>query len=192
MEFQIEETYSKQDFAGLVAAVQYRMDRRRRGKLLLKLIKAVLGIWALAAGISGFAMLLKDGTEILGADAGTAGAMTVVLPCLVLSVCGVYLLLSLRRTPLGAGAAWRSYPEKGKLLTYRATEDGVICQSEGSRLNFAYSLVQCVLEDRERFYLFVDQRAAHMLRKDGFVQGAPEEFRAFITQKTGQPVEMIK
>ena len=118
--------------------------------------------------------------------------MTVVLPCLVLTVCGGYLLLSLRRTPLGAGAAWRSYPEKGRLLTYRVTDDGITCQSAGSLLNFEYALVQCVLEDQERFYLFVDQRAAHMLRKDGFTQGTAEDFRAFIEKKTGKPVEYIK
>ena len=156
------------------------------------MLKAALGIWAISAGVRGLALLWVDGAEIFGPSVGSVEVLTMVLPCLVMIVCGALLLLSLSRTPAGTGSSWRSYPEKGKLLIYRLTDDGAACQSAGSLLNFEYSLIQCVLEDRERFYLFVDRRAAHMLRKDGFAQGTPEEFRTFITQKTGQPVEYIQ
>lgn len=192
VEFRVEETYEKRDFTGLVTAVRYRKERGRRGGRLWKITKAALGIWAVSAGVRGLALLWMDSAEIFGPRVGGAGMVTMVLPCLVLMACGLGLLLSLCRMPLGAGASWRSYPEKGKPLVYCLTEDGVTCRSAGSRLELDYSRIQCVLEDRERFYLFVDRRAAHILRKDGFAQGAPEDFPAFIAQKTGQPVEYIK
>ncbi|MDY3282425.1 YcxB family protein [Dysosmobacter sp.] len=189
VEFRVEETYEKRDFAGLATAVRYR---KGRGRVVWKVLKAALGIWTLSAGLYGLALLWADSAEIFGPGVGGAGMTAMVLPCLVLSVCGIFLLLSLARTPLGAGASWRNYPEKGTPLVYCLTENGVTCQSAGSRLELAYSRIRRVLEDRERFYLFVDRRAAHILRKDGFVQGTPEDFPGFITRKTGQPVEYIK
>lgn len=189
VEFRVEQTYERRDFAGLVTAVGYRQERNRRGRLLWKALKAVLGIWALFAGVRGLLMLWTDGEEIFGPGAGPAEMLTVVLPCLVITVCGACLLLSLWRTPFGAGASWKNYPEKGERLTYCLTEGGVTCLSAGSRLEVDYSRIQCVLEDRERFYLFVDRQAAHMLRKDGFTRGTPEAFREFIARKTGRPAE---
>ena len=56
----------------------------------------------------------------------------------------------------------------------------------------AYPAVQAVLETDAAYYLFVGQEHMLMLRKREFTQGGPEQFRDFIAQKTGRPVEYVK
>lgn len=192
MTFQIEEIYEKQDFAGLIRAARYQKSKGKRGRKLRNILKAILAAWILGAGLWGCLQIFAGYGEIVG-DAGVAGALSAVLPCVVLIACGVGLLISLAgKSPFAAGMAWKNYRDRGKLLTYRLSDTEISCHIPGSDLTFDYVLVQSVLEDRERYYLFMDQRSAHILKKTKFMQGAPDEFHTFISQKTGKPVEYIK
>lgn len=55
-----------------------------------------------------------------------------------------------------------------------------------------YEVVTGVVEDRERFYLLLRGEMRYILRKDAFTQGVPEDFRQWIGERTGRPVEFVK
>ncbi len=192
MEFQIEEVYEKRDFTGLIRAVQYQKNKVKRGRMLDKVLKAILGIWVVYAGLGGFVQLCMGYEEIVG-NTGFAGAVSVVMPCVLLTACGAGLLISLvGKLTWRAEIAWKQYQDKGRTLTYRLSDMDVSCQIPGSDLTFEYSLIQNVLEDQERFYLFMDKQSAHILKKTAFTKGTIDDFRIFISKKSGQSIEYIK
>lgn len=60
------------------------------------------------------------------------------------------------------------------------------------RIRLGYSSVTAVWEDEGRFYLFFEDRPPLLLPKRGFSGGTAEEFRDFLEQEFGWPVERIK
>ena len=186
MEFRIEEVYEKKDFAGLIRAAQYQRAGRR--PKILRILKALLGIWTLWAGLWGLWQTLGN-YEALGGGS----VLPMVMPGVLLSACGAALLTSAAgKGSRGAAIAWKQYPDKGKKLIYVLTDQDVSCISPGSELHFEYDLIQSVLEDQERFYLFMNKHSAHILKKASFQQGDPGDFSAFISEKTGEPVKYIQ
>lgn len=60
------------------------------------------------------------------------------------------------------------------------------------RIRLGYSSVTAVWGDEGRFYLFFEDRPPLLLPKRGFSGGTAEEFRDFLEQEFGWPVERIK
>ena len=49
-----------------------------------------------------------------------------------------------------------------------------------------------VCETADFFVCFLGKKHGQIFAKSGFTQGTPEEFRTFIAEKTGKPVQYIK
>lgn len=88
--------------------------------------------------------------------------------------------------------AWRGYRFKGVEFSYQFTPDGFTEQSQFGTSQYNYTIILQVVENPTHYFLFVTGNAAHMLHKDAFTQGDPEQFREFIAQKTGKEVEFVK
>ena len=54
-----------------------------------------------------------------------------------------------------------------------------------------YLSIKSANEDEGHFFLFTNANAAHMLRKDGFVQGDPATFPAFLRKKAAVQMDLV-
>ena len=55
-----------------------------------------------------------------------------------------------------------------------------------------HAQIKAVYETEDYFVFFLSSRHGQVYDKHGFAEGTPEEFRTFISEKTGKPVEYIK
>lgn len=170
MEFEVQMVYEQKDVAGLVKVLEFRRRPEKNLRLALKigypLFGALLVIAGLAVLIGLVAMGLIDPVTIL-----------VSLLCLVMGVA----LLRRSDTRAMAKRSWKRYPNKGMTVTYRFYKDHFEEEDEASGENsFSYASLSSANEDDERFYLFTANNAAHMLRKDSFLQGDPAKFPEFL------------
>ena len=107
MTFQIEETYAKQDFAGLIRAARYQKSKGKHGWKLRKVLKVILGVWVLWAGLWG-CLQLFTGYDEIARGTGFAGTFSMALPCVVLIACGTGLLASLTgKSAFEAVVTWK-------------------------------------------------------------------------------------
>ena len=60
------------------------------------------------------------------------------------------------------------------------------------RIRLGYSSISAAWEDEGRFYLFFTGRPPLVVRKSGLGRWMPEDFRDFLEQEFGWPVERIK
>lgn len=66
----------------------------------------------------------------------------------------------------------------------------VVTQAAETRWN--YDRVQAIGETKDSFVFLLSKRHCQQFPKEGFSEGAPEEFRGFIAEKTGLPVRYVK
>lgn len=127
---------------------------------------------------------------ILGALIWILASPLLSLPELVVGGLLVYSGYTLGQSPSRwARRAWRKYQASGDHYSCRLTEDGVCtCGGKNGGL-WSYDGLEALWEDGERFYLLTSKKAVFILRKNAFVQGAPEDLPAFWTGRTGKPVE---
>ena len=182
----LELLHQPADFRGLLRAISWRQDHIRRLRPLRWALKLALGLWLIWAG--GVALV----SMFHGREAAHSDWLTMFLPGVFLLAAGLFLLSGGRAVRLRAWLSWRAYGEKGTACRY-SFYDGQFEQRLSSGENrSAYAEIQAVLEDRERYYLFVGRNVAHILRKSDFIAGSEGAFRAFLTEKTGKSVQFIK
>lgn len=69
----------------------------------------------------------------------------------------------------------------------------VYCNAlESGKSEFAYDRVLRLVETRDYFVMILSKNHGQLYAKSGLSGGTVEEFRAFLQEKTGQPVEKIK
>ena len=83
-----------------------------------------------------------------------------------------------------------SVPDKPMRFTF--DDDGFSVWEPSGAGSYRYHALTAVWEDKERCYLFLQGKMQYILQKTAFTQGTPEDFRTFISQKTGKPVEYIQ
>lgn len=101
--------------------------------------------------------------------------------------------------PLGA-ILWHKYdplkdhlwPPEAVMVTASFFEELIQVEEPYMLHQLAFAAVQSIAESGAAFYLFVGTEHVLMLRKREFTMGDPEQFRAFISQKTGKPVITVK
>jgi hypothetical protein len=72
------------------------------------------------------------------------------------------------------------------------TEDGYVMTTQAAETHWRYQNIQQVCETKDYFVFLLDKKHGQAFDKARFTQGTPEEFRTFITEKTGKTIEFIK
>ena len=80
---------------------------------------------------------------------------------------------------------WSKYPYQNKPVSYCFYDDVFYELVNGEEEPLFYSMVWKVLEDRCRYYLFIDDTFAYILPKAAFSVGDATSFATFISEKLG-------
>jgi len=109
--------------------------------------------------------------------------------CLMASV--LFLLLN-NIDALNGWVAARELPAGMRETQTLFEENGYTIQTKTAKINMSYADIIAACESQEHFFLFTEERNGQFLPKSSFIEGTPDDFRKFITEKTGKPVEYIK
>lgn len=182
VEYQVQMAYGPEDIAALVKALDYRRQPDKNLRRATKIAYPVFGV-----------LLILSGVGVLAAMV-TAGLFSLVtLLITVASLLGGVALLRRSDTRAMAKRSWKRYPNKGLTLTYTFYKDHFEETDEVSGENtFQYLSIASVNEDAEHYFLFTATNAAHMLRKDAFVQGDPASFGEFIHLQSAVLVDPVE
>ena len=71
-------------------------------------------------------------------------------------------------------------------------EDGYTMTTGVTETRWQYAQILAIAETKRYFILALSKNHAQAVNKEGMQGGSAEEFRAFITEKTGKPVTYIK
>ena len=71
-------------------------------------------------------------------------------------------------------------------------EDGYTMTTGVTETRWQYAQILAIAETKRYFILALSKNHAQAVDKEGIQGGSAEEFRAFITEKTGKPVTYIK
>lgn len=76
----------------------------------------------------------------------------------------------------------------GQLPEYQYSfyDDHLRLQGEGSSLNIPYAQLIRLVEDRDYFYLFNGEESVMMLDQQALSPATPDEFREFLSKRTGR------
>ena len=174
MEYRAEAVYKEEDIVGFMKAYTFK-DEKLRG------MAKVSRTCSRAAGINGYA----------GIKGGVSGVKDLIPQGLML-LAGV-LLLWLPVDDMAGKRTWRTYEGQGANIGFEFYPDHYDEMRQGNERPRNYSDIKGIYEDDERFYLFISEQSADIIRKDSFTEGGADDFRAFITEKTGlEPVIVTK
>lgn len=185
MEYQVKMVYRQEDVAALVKTLEFRRRPEKNLRRARKIGYPIFGV-----------LLLLMGTGVIGGIFSMGVFAPVTILTLVVSLACILGGIALLRRADTRGMerrSWERYPNKGMTLTYTFYADHFEEEDEVSGRNeFSYLSIKSANEDEGHFFLFTSTNAAHMLRKDCFVQGDPAAFAAFVRKYaavTMDPVE---
>ena len=183
MLFEVKSIYEEADFAAFLRA-KGRKDRLGYvNQIITKASYCVTGVILVPALLYGmYRMMIWNGNYFLSLAGG--------LLCCFMLVAAVNIILV--GTARASRLLWRNYADRVEEFTLTFTEDGYTDVNSVSQSRLDYSVVNGILEDASRYYLLLCNGKAMFIRKDRFTHGDPEQFRDFIQQKTGKPVEYVK
>lgn len=148
--------------------------------------------------------VLKQRTLVVRGALLLAGLLGLTLSAVALGAAGMTLFvllgILLSALCLTMGIMWYNYTA-GKMAKrtpadfeqeFFFSEENMAAVAGGRQLSHSYRDFMTVAESEGYFVLFLDPRSGYILPKNGFLKGKPEEFGAFIAQKTGQSVTPVK
>lgn len=193
MVFLVRETLTEEDRKA------WRRASDRREKLARSGYGLFLGLW-LAMKLLGMFLAGCGAVVLYWTGAGDPGVFKGVLQAIMALYViggGGWLLLTFPRPPKRPGKLPdRDFPPSGMPDTpVRAAffGDGCFAFWEGTgKVRLGYSSISAYWEDEGRFYLFFEDRTPLVLPKRGLAGGTEEDFRDFLEQEFGWPVERIK
>jgi len=155
-----------------------------------------------------FAVITHDMHTQIAASAGVKNKLRLVLTALVLLLCGAaFWMIGGALRMLGflaiiVGLCMLVYPLAARTNRKRAEDtlksviytfgDEKISIRDGEEEFEAYDSFEKITEDSERFMLYMRRTYALILPKQDFTHGNPDEFAAFISEKTGLEVKRVK
>ena len=80
---------------------------------------------------------------------------------------------------------------KGMEQDFVFEETAVVASTEIEKVVHNYTAFAALAETDKYFVLYLNKYAGYVLTKEGFLQGKPEDFRAFIQQKTGKTIRFV-
>lgn len=72
------------------------------------------------------------------------------------------------------------------------TEDEYVNRAATVETHWHHEQIKAAFETKDYFVFFLSDRHGQIYDKHGFLEGTPEDFRTFISEQTGKPVEYIK
>ena len=185
MIFRVEETCTWEDWDAWSNAYMLH------GKLLGSASKALAGFERLWGAL----MAIFGGLLLLGGLIGGVFNLITVLGAAILLI-GIRAFRKYRNVREAFSNVRRGRGlEKSisdKPMRFIFEEDGFSVWEPSGASSYRYHALTAVWEDKDRHYLFLQGKMQYVLRKAAFTQGTPDDFRAFISQKTGKPVEYIQ
>lgn len=101
---------------------------------------------------------------------------------------GLAFLLGVFQGRLLARIAWLGRNKAVDISEYRFCDEGFTEIDEIQESRIKYTALIKLVETNGYFLLYVQKRAAHILPKARFTAGNPEDFAAFLEEKTGKKV----
>lgn len=174
MEFHFETNYNQKGFTVMARALR-RTIRRKHSR------RSHLFGWCVAA----FGLLLTAADRMLQEPWTFRNTLT----------CGVVLILLvtlLAEDRTNAFFARRRMLPGTETAACVFTEDGYTSSTAAATTEFRYEAVQRICETREYFVFLLGRQHGQIYDKATLTGGTVDEFRTFISEKTGKPVEYIK
>ncbi len=81
---------------------------------------------------------------------------------------------------------------EGREVNATFKDDHYIHRTKGSETWWNYRQIKAIGESEEYFAFVLDKNHGQIYRKDGFVWGTPEDFRAFIQKKTALKIQKVR
>ena len=171
MEFVFETVYNQQAVKAMARGLRrtIRKKRSRRAHILGWLVIAL-----------GLLLTLREPIVIDG--------RTVITWCTGL----VLLAALLFEDSLNAFFARRRMMSGTERAVVTFKEENYCSETAAGKTEWRYENIAHIAEDSEYFIFVFDQRYAQVYAKTSLTGGKPEEFRAFISSKTGKDITKIK
>lgn len=181
MSFRFDSVYDRRHLASLLHAVNYlSWAAKPNTKKLWQLGRKFAPLVAVAGAAIFLVFTLIE---------NVAGMLIGIL------ILAVGMKMGQRPSPTGRAVKqlWRSYDKRGMAMNFCFNEDGMEFRCGSAVETYAYDQVVRVLEEPRNFFLsFNDRGVACVLVKRELTCGTVDEFRGFIAEKTGKPVEYFK
>lgn len=117
------------------------------------------------------------------------GSMVLMWVILVVGSCGVFKGLFLRR--FIARKTRKNMVQGNGVCRYVFGEDSFEAARPGVTSTYRYDRISKAYEAPGYFVLFMDKLHGGIIDMGGFTQGTADEFRAFLAEKLGKPVEYV-
>lgn len=183
--FRVQMAYEREDIGALVRTLEYRRQPEKNLRIALKVGYPIFGILLLFGAVW---LVLK----MVEWDAPTIPGILVGVLITLGMLLGGIALIRRSNTRGMERRSWKKYPNKGVVLTYSFYDDGFVEEDEVAGHNeYRYLFVKNGNLDANHFYLFNENNAAHMLRKDSFQYGDPEKFTKFIRAKAAVRLDPV-
>ena len=111
---------------------------------------------------------------------------------LVLLVVAVMLAFVLGEDHLNAWIAALNLVPGSKDSQTRFLDTEYVCTNDAAVTQLPYEKIGTVCELKDYFVFFLGKRHGQVYPKSGFLEGTPEDFRSFITEKTGKEIRHVK
>ena len=174
MGIQFETDYNMEALTAMAKCLRRTM-RRKRSRRVHLFAAAALGIGLLSI------IVTTAGGEPLGAS-----SVVTLLAMLVL------ILTTLFEDKLNAWVARKRLLPGTEHAAAAFEEDGYTSATGESESRFSYAQIAAVAETEHYFVFALSSRHTQAYDKRNIRGGSVEEFRAFIAEKTGKPIEYIK
>lgn len=173
MEFRFETDYDQKGLTAMARA--QRLSVRKKSSRRVH----VFGWCVVILGILLIALSLKTHASWL---------LTSTLHAAVL----VIFLTRFREDQLNARIAQRNLLPGTERAVSVFGPDGYVNTTAAAVTEFHYDAIQCVCETADYFVFFLGKRHGQLFDKSRLTGGGVEDFREFITEKTGKPIVNIK
>jgi len=175
MEFRIKTEYDQQALKVLANTLRKTLRRKRSKR------SHIFGWLVIVLGLTVTVLDLLIGEQSF--DVGTAATIGAVL---------LVFLTMLNEDALNGWIAGRNQMPNMKHTETVFGPEEYTSVTQPARTTWRYDQILAAYERPGYFVFFLSPKHGQVYDKSGFEMGTPEEFRDFIAEKTGKPVEWIK
>ena len=161
-------------------------DRKALAAMSLAACKTLRRRFSRLVSIYSWAVMALLAVSIfLSLDAPLNAALYAVLLVLLAAI-------QLRQDAINAFFAYRRQVPGCEVSRTVFYPDCYVVTFLGAEAKWQYDKILLPLETRDYFILLLGKANAHALPKAGLEGAAPEQFRAFLAEKTGKPVQRVR